>query len=378
MEALGYLTGGVAHDFNNLLMIISGQNHVLKRIVAENPRGVRAAEATETAIARGASLTRQLLTFSRRQTLEPRTIEVTPHLESLKTMLAGTMGGTRILIGSVPGTWPVKADPNELELALLNLVINARDASPSGGTVSISAENTVLSAKDTPSGIEGEFVAITVADTGSGIAPDILPRIFDPFFTTKQVNKGSGLGLSQVHGFVHQSGGTVTVESALGRGTKIALLLPRSLSSPDESAPQADDNAAADGTILLVEDNPEVADATRAMLQELGYTVETAHGAEAGLQALSARTPRLVLTDIIMPGEMDGLGLARRIREQYPDLAVILVTGYSKSNSGEIGFPLLRKPYNVTELGRAIRAALAAREAQPSNLVRLSFPPTKR
>ncbi|HEX4637595.1 MAG TPA: PAS domain S-box protein [Rhizomicrobium sp.] len=378
MEALGHLTGGVAHDFNNLLMIISGQNHTLKRLAADNPRGVRAVEGIETAIARGASLTRQLLSFSRRQALDPRAIEVGPRLESFKSMLLGTMGGLTVLTSVPPGTWPITVDPNELELALLNLVINARDAMPSGGTIAISAENATLAPKDTPAGIEGEFVAVTVSDTGTGIAPDVLPKIFDPFFTTKQVNKGSGLGLSQVHGFTHQSGGTVTIDSELGKGTSITLFLPRSITTPAQLDVETHDAPAEDGAILLVEDNPEVAEATQNMLQELGYTVETVKDSQAALHALSLRLPRLVLTDIIMPGEMDGVALARKIREQYRDLSIVLLTGYSRSNSAELGFPLLRKPFNLAELGRTIRATLAAKGSQPDNLVRLIPPHMKR
>ena len=372
MEALGHLTGGVAHDFNNLLMIISGQNQALKRLTADNPRGSRATEAIEIAIARGASLTRQLLSFSRRQTLEVRTVEIGPHLERFKSMLLGTMGGQNILISVLPGTWLIKVDPNELELSLLNLVINARDAMPSGGTIAINAENAALAPEDTPARIAGEFVAITVSDTGTGIAPDILPKIFDPFFTTKQTNKGSGLGLSQVHGFVHQSGGTVTIDSELGQGTRITLFLPRSLAAPEPELGEPDHRPGKQDAVLLVEDNPEVSEATAMMLQELGYEVQTASDSQAALQALSLHRPKLVLTDIIMPGEIDGLALARHIREQNPDLSIVLMTGYNRSNSAELGFPLLRKPFNLAELGRTVRVALAAKDEQPNNLVRLT------
>jgi PAS domain S-box-containing protein len=373
MEALGHLTGGVAHDFNNLLMIISGQNQVLKRLAADNPKGLRSAEAIEMAIGRGASLTRQLLTFSRRQTLNPKVIELEPHIQSFKTMLQGTMGGMTILSSVLPGTWPVKVDPHELELALLNLSINARDAMPNGGAITISVENMVLKHSDTSAGLDGDFVAITVSDTGTGIAPDIVPKIFDPFFTTKQNNKGSGLGLSQVHGFTHQSGGTVTIESELGRGTRIALFLPRSMESTELQEIIRDGDTAGSGRILLVEDDPEVAEATRVLLRNLGYDVTHVDNGIAALNLVFDSNFVAVLSDIIMAGELDGIALAQKIHERLPGLPIILVTGYSNRAGLDANTPVLRKPYNAAELGRALRAVIAGREAKADNLVR--FPP---
>jgi len=369
MEALGHLTGGVAHDFNNLLMIIGGQNQVLRRLTGDVPRSQRAVEAIEMAITRGAALTRQLLSFSRRQTLRPRSIDLSMQIASFKAMLTGTMGGMTVS-GDVPaGVWPVLADPNELELALLNLAINARDAMPGGGAIAISAENVTLTGTELPARLAGDFVAVTVADTGTGIAPDVLPKIFDPFFTTKQVNKGTGLGLSQVHGFVHQSGGSLAIDTRLGEGTRISLYLPRASAGAAEEEQRPDEDKNATGKVLLVEDHPEVAEASRAMLVELGYHCEIASSAEAAMEAIVRRDFDLLLADIIMPGPVDGIRLAKNIRALKPGIPVLLVSGFPK-NRDESDFPLLRKPYNLIELGRAIRTALAGQNGQ-GNVVRL-------
>ena len=373
MEALGHLTGGVAHDFNNLLMIVSGQSQVLKRAAQGNPKAVNAAEAIESAIARGASLTRQLLTFSRRQTLSAKPIDVAEQLAAFKSMLMGTMSGLTILASVPPGTWPIVADPNELELSLLNLAINARDAMPNGGSITITAENATLS-RNTSTDIEGEFVAITVADTGAGIAPDILPKIFDPFFTTKQAHNGSGLGLSQVHGFTHQSGGRVAIDSELGHGTRITLYLPRATAKP--GALRSDQDAGTDGhgVVFVIDDNPDVSAATCAMLRELGYEVAMAGDVTIALKSISEQKPALVLTDIVMPGEKDGIALARELRQAHPDLPIVLMTGYSKNMPADQEFPLMRKPCSLAEMGRIIRSAIAAKTAPPSNLIHFKPP----
>jgi len=374
MEALGHLTGGVAHDFNNLLMIISGQNHALKRLAGDNPKAIRAGEAIEAAIERGASLTRQLLTFARRQTLSPRPIDLARQIGDFKTMLMGTMADIVILTTVPPGTWPVIADPNELELSLLNLAINARDAMPKGGTIAITVENITLSPGELLQGDElaGDFVAICMSDTGAGIAPDILPRIFDPFFTTKQAQKGSGLGLSQVHGFTHQSGGKVTIDSQLGQGTRVTLYLPRAAAitaAPARNNEEGDLNGR--GLVLVVDDNPEVAEATSAMLRELGYEAVIAADAAQALEQIRAKKPLLVLTDIVMPGTSDGLALARELKTSHPDLPVVLMTGYARNTPSDDEFPLMRKPSSLAELGRVLHSAVAAKSAPPDNLIRL-------
>jgi PAS domain S-box-containing protein len=374
MEALGQLTGGVAHDFNNLLMIVSGHLHTIKKLVANDPRGTRAAEAIELAAKRGESLTRQLLTFSRRQTLNPVVIELGERIDAVRAMLASSIGGGVKLVANVmPDTWPVRIDNSEFELALINLALNCRDAMPQGGVVTITAENVTLRAEDTPQHLEGDFVALTVADTGCGIAADILPKVFDPFFTTKQRTKGTGLGLSQVHGFAHQSGGTVVVDSELGRGTRVTLYLPRAHARPDRVIADVAAESGISGAALLVEDNPDVAEVSVTLLQQLGYEVESASDAEAALEALESRSFDIVVSDIVMAGPMDGLGLARAIRQRRPNLPIILVTGYSESAAAaDSEFAVLRKPYQLVELSRAVAKVIAeTREPPPGNLVHL-------
>jgi PAS domain S-box-containing protein len=374
MEALGQLTGGVAHDFNNLLMIVGGHVQALKKLVADNPKGQRAAEAIELAAKRGATLTRQLLTFARRQTVHPTTAAVAERIEAFRTMLASTIGASVTLISEVaPDTWPINVDASEFELALVNLVLNARDAMAQGGAITLSARNVQLRATDTPAQLEGEFVALTVSDTGSGIAPDILPRVFDPFFTTKDANKGSGLGLSQVHGFAHQSDGTVTVESELGRGTSVTLYLPRAQDGQQAVARDTPLQELEGGAALLVEDNPDVAEVTRELVEQLGYSVQIAESAEKALQ-LAERAPfNIVVSDIVMAGSIDGIALAQALRKRRADLPIVLVTGYSSSAaSAEAEFTVLRKPFVLSELSRAVAKAIAeARAPQAGNIVRL-------
>jgi len=374
MEALGQLTGGVAHDFNNLLMIVTGNVSALKKKVGDDPRAARAVEAIEIAARRGETLTRQLLTFSRRQTFNPTVLHVGERVEAFKAMLASSLGGAIALVtGIAPEVWPVKLDVNEFELALVNILLNARDAMPNGGTVTISAENCTLARSDTLAGVEGEFVALRIVDTGCGIAPDVLPKVFDPFFTTKQVDKGTGLGLSQVHGFVHQSDGTVTIASELGKGTTVTLYFPRAHEQPSLEADEPRAERAGGGTVLVVEDNPDVAEVTVAMLRELGYEVDLVTNATAALEIIGRKIFDLVVSDIVMPGTMDGAELAREIRRRNPDLPVLLVTGYSQAASSAAGdFSVLRKPFGIAELSRmAARIIAEAKQPPTSNLVRL-------
>jgi signal transduction histidine kinase/CheY-like chemotaxis protein len=375
MDALGQLTGGVAHDFNNLLMIVSGHLHRLRRAMTDDPKARQSAEAIETAVRRGASLTRQLLTFSRRQPSNPTVVELGPRIDSVRSMLGSSTGATVTLSTLTdPDTWPVKVDASELDLALVNLALNARDAMPEGGTIALTSENVTLAAPDTPAGIEGNFVALRLSDTGGGIPPDILSKVFDPFFTTKTSAKGSGLGLSQVYGFAHQSGGTVTIKSELGKGTTVTLYLPRAQEeSAEQAAPDAQ-AAAAGGRVLLVEDNPEVAEATASLLEQLGYRVAQTRDAAAALEAIGAHPFDLVISDIMMPGDMDGLGLARAVRESWPDLPLMLITGYHQlAEQAGREFVLIRKPFDISDLSRATNRALnVARHGPDSNVVPLA------
>ncbi|MGH6994795.1 MAG: PAS domain S-box protein [Stellaceae bacterium] len=379
MEALGHLTGGVAHDFNNLLMIVSGHLYTLRRLLSGNAAGANAIDAIELAVRRGESLTRQLLTFARRQTLKPVSISLADHFASLATLLKSSIGGAVKLAADLPpDLWPVRIDVSEFDLALINLAVNARDAMPEGGLLRLAAVNVTLSGPDAPNGLEGDFVALTVADTGSGIAPDVLLRVFDPFFTTKGA-KGSGLGLSQAHGFAHQSGGTVTIRSAPGDGTRITLYVPRAVETPDlpHRAETPAESAALGGSVLLVEDNPAVATATAGMLQELGYEVVTKTDAQSGLDEVDRHKFDLVVSDVVMPGAMDGLALWRTLRERHPKLPVVLVTGYSEAaRAVERDMLLLRKPFRLEALGRVLAHAVAGRPPPaPSNLVHLHRAP---
>jgi len=349
LDALGQLTGGVAHDFNNLLMIINGGIHTLKKGVGDDARLQRAVATIEAAAKRGASLTGQLLTFARRQSVNPQPIDLAERIEAIRDVLyTGVGGGVTLAFNIDRGVWPVTVDISELETALVNLVINARDAMPMGGTITIAARNR------TAIGDAGNQVAISVEDTGTGIAPDVLGKIFDPFFTTKPIGKGTGLGLSQVHGFAHQAGGTVEVESELDKGTKVTVLLPRENAHPKAVVQDVVD-AGGSRTVLLVEDNPEVASVSCSLLEQLGYTVRRVSDAETALREVERDGIDLIFSDIVMPGKMDGLGLARRLKEIRPDLPILLATGYSDAAANVRGnFPILRKPYEIHELSRAI------------------------
>jgi len=350
-DALGQLTGGVAHDFNNLLMIISGSLHILKKSATSDPKLERAMSAIETATKRGAALTNQLLTFARRQSVNPQAIDFAERVGAIREVLdAGVGSSVRLAFDIHSDTWPIKADVSELETALLNLVINARDAMPDGGAVTIQARNVVLN--EPP--LAGDFVAIDVTDTGLGIPSDVLDKIFEPFFTTKPIGKGTGLGLSQVHGFAHQAGGTVKVASELGKGTTFTILLPRGMDAPVRDAAEAM-SFRGSGTVLLVEDNPDVALVSTGLLEQLGYEVRRVADAEAALREIENDAVDFVFSDIVMPGKMDGLSLAHHLRQIRPGLPILLATGYSDVAAGVRGdFPILRKPYEIHELSEAI------------------------
>jgi PAS domain S-box-containing protein len=361
MEALGQLTGGVAHDFNNLLMIVSGQAQSLMRRVG-GERNIRSLEAILTAAARGEALTRQLLTFSRRQPLAPRTIELGRTISSFREVLASSARDNIALCIDVPAdTWPVAIDITEFELALVNLVVNARDAMPDGGSVTITAENVVLAGLETDAALTGAFVALSVADTGAGIPADTVARVFEPFFTTKSQGKGTGLGLSQVYGFAHQSAGAVSLDSTVGAGTTVTLYLPRSHAAPAVvAASEPPAQALGRGeTVLVVEDNPEVKAVTVALLEQLNYRTRTVDDVRAALDLIATGTAvDLVFTDVMLTGDLDGLALARMIAEQYPRIPVVLTSGYAKALTGRHELPILRKPYQMAALAQVIRENL--------------------
>jgi CheY-like chemotaxis protein len=314
------------------------------------------------------------LTFSRRQASNPVVVALAERVDALRVILTSSVGeAAELTIAIEPAAWPVMVDPSELELALVNIVLNARDAMPSGGRIAITAENAVLSPADTPARIAGEFVALRITDTGSGIPPDVLAKVFDPFFTTKAPNKGSGLGLSQVYGFAHQSGGTVTIDTEVGRGTVITLYLPRTRETASETHAEPATETATGGAVLVVEDNPDVANVTRSMLEQLGYEVHAAANADAALAAVAERDFDLVVSDIVMAGSMDGVGLARTLRERKPGLPVLLVTGFSGAAGRALAeFTLMQKPFELADLSRtAGRMIAGAKQPAVTNVVPL-------
>jgi signal transduction histidine kinase/ActR/RegA family two-component response regulator len=372
IEAIGRLTGGVAHDFNNLLMVISGGLDMLDR-QKDPDRRRRLIEGMVQAAERGASLTRQLLAFSRRQKLKPEPLDVALQIGGMREMLERSLRGDVHVDFDFPdGLWPVEVDPGELELVVLNLAVNARDAMPNGGKIVVRGENLPSVHKD---GIAGDFVRISVTDTGTGMPPEILSRVFEPFFTTKEVGKGSGLGLAQAHGFATQSRGAIHVKSEVGQGTGVELYLPRSRRVPsNERSPiemsRVRPQKSSQGRVLLVEDDDEVAALVSEMLGQLGYKVTLAATAAAALGALAdGRSVDLVFSDIMMPGGMNGVELAREIKNRRSDIPVLLTSGFWEAAAQEAetaGVQILRKPYHIEDLAAALDAAKSDRQAASS------------
>jgi len=377
IEAMGQLTGGVAHDFNNLLQVVAS-SLVLVRMGPLDPRQRRAVDAIETAATRGESLTRQLLSFSRRQTVAPMTLDLREQLPKFLDLMRHSLRGNISVMSYVaPDLWPVHVDASELQLAVLNLGVNARDAMPDGGSLSIEARNVRLDGQAEVGGLRGDFVMLMVKDNGCGIPADILPTVFEPFVTTKEVGKGTGLGLSQVYGFAQQAGGIATIASTPGRGTAVILLLPRSSAAVARTAEEAQDAVAEPPlkpgnreTILLVEDNPQIAEATSLVIESLGFSVVHAADANAALEMLgSGMRIDLLFSDIIMPGGMTGLELAQLVRAHAPELPIVLTTGYSGSarDATAEGFTILRKPYNFSDFSEIVRRLLPANTGTPQN-----------
>jgi PAS domain S-box-containing protein len=360
MEAIGQLTGGIAHDFNNLLMIVSGQAQLMRNRIRE-PKDIRSLDAIEMAAKNGANLTQQLLTFARRQRLNPIVIDIGERLNAFRDLLVSSIGGAvRFSLEVAPGTWPVEIDLGELELSLVNIAVNARDAMPGGGTLTLRAENARLDGRGAVA-LTGDFVKLSLADSGEGISPGNMSKIFEPFFTTKEVGKGTGLGLAQVYGFARQSGGDVAVTSDPGEGTTVSLYLPRSQGTPQPIVPKTEEKPMqGKGIVLMVEDNPQVADVSVMLLEQLGFDVVRLDRPASALDVLAERTDiALVFSDIVMPGDMDGLAFADAVRRKFPHLPVLLATGYSSAaERATPHFPILRKPYDLDTLGAAVRKAL--------------------
>jgi signal transduction histidine kinase len=357
MEAVGQLTGGVAHDFNNLLTVVLGNIDMLGRKNEDEARRARRIDAIRQATERGRDLTRQLLAFSRRQHLSPVSLDLNALIADFAPLLRQAVGEA-VTLDVVLGEGPLCAhvDPTQLETALLNLAVNSRDAMPSGGVL------TIATRLERSAG--GDRVVIEVVDTGVGMSPDIRERVFEPFFTTKEVGKGSGLGLSQVYGFVRQSEGEVQLDSTPGQGTRFQLRLPAT-DAPAEVVAAEERPAEVQGGdehVLLVEDDPSVLALTLDMLAGLGYRATTAANAHEALDILRSDLPIQVLfSDIVMPGGISGVELARAAREVRPGLPVLLTSGFIGEGAvfETAEFPLLDKPYETAALAGKLRAVLA-------------------
>ena len=370
MEAIGQLTGGIAHDFNNLLAIVLGNLELLLEAPSLSDDTRELATEAKNASERGAELVRRLLAFARKQQLEPRPIGLNERFTEIAQLLQRTLGeAVQIQIRGAEDLWPALADPTQVDDAIVNLAINARDAMPDGGTLTIETANVILDQDYADQHLDvtsGEYVLLAVSDTGIGMTPAIAARALEPFFTTKPAGKGTGLGLSQVYGFVKQSGGHVSIYSDPGHGTTVKLYLPRSRSGSDSAMTDREGSAAAlRGTesILVVEDNPDVRKLVRRQLTELGYRVQEASNGPQALRLL--RSPvvfDLIFTDIVMPEGMTGYELARLARERRPEQKILFTSGYTalgaaQHDEGAAG-TLLSKPYRKRDLAYCIRVAL--------------------
>ncbi len=357
LQALGELAGGIAHDFNNLMTVIRGSADFLLRqpgmSVEKRNRYLHIVLETSE---RATSLTSQLLAFARRQPLEPEVIDLSVRLDALGEMLQRTLGSQYALeLDLSPALWPVEIDPTGLETALLNAVLNARDAMPGGGTIRLITQNVPRP--------EGDMVRLSISDTGEGISPEQLERVFEPFYTTKPTGKGTGLGLSQIHGFALQSEGAATIESEVGRGTTVHILLPRTTKPVQDAASVPGDIAIPAGLrVLLVEDGDHVRYFARQLLQDLGCQVVEAPDAGEALRLLEEHPVDIIFSDIVMPG-MNGLELAQRVREAGGTMPVLLASGYSSKQfipADQREFPILRKPYKLETLAAAINQLVTA------------------
>jgi PAS domain S-box-containing protein len=377
LQAVGQLTGGIAHDFNNLLQVVSGGAQMLKSPRLTEERRSLIIDGLVQAAQNAKELTGRLLAFARRQPLKPETFDLNARLRTMVDPLRHTLGPrVELVMDLAEDLWPVRIDPSQLEVALLNLAVNARDAFEGCGTFTVITRNTMLGAAQEGMSAS-EYVDLMVRDDGPGMAPAVLSRVFEPFFTTKGPNRGTGLGLAQVHGFAKQSGGDVLLESAPGQGTTVILHLPKANTLPDEPHPSPREGPPADlpalmqraagKTVLVVEDNDDVADFACSMLHELGYGTARSANAKEALSLLTTNDTQFdaLFSDIMMPG-MSGLELAAVVRARYPRIAVLLASGYSDalgSWEGERPAEVLGKPYQLLELGAALEQSLATRSS---------------
>jgi signal transduction histidine kinase/ActR/RegA family two-component response regulator len=370
LEALGRLTGGIAHDFNNVLQTMTTSLQTALRMAPDNMRELLL--RCQRAVGRGTDLARQLMVFGRVQEVRSQTIASSERLHETVPMLRGALpSNIELQVEIEPHLWPVTVDPAQLELALLNFVINARDAMPSGGTITLRARNRTLPSADAD-GMSGDVVGIEVSDTGEGMSEAVMAHAMEPFYTTKRVGKGSGMGLPQAYGFARQSGGSLRLESAVGQGTTVTLLLPRTAAQP--SARPADNPQTAaraaqgSGRVLLVEDDDLVRDTVSAALRTAGFDVDDADtGDEAWRRIEAGEAYDAVLTDVVMPGALSGLDLARLLRERYPRIGVVVATGYSDRSVHVPGVRTLPKPYDVEQAVDELNAALQSTQPRGSS-----------
>lgn len=393
MEAVGRLTGGIAHDFNNLLAVIVGNMQLLARSLRESPRLLRQADTAMKAAMRGGELTRRLLAFARQQVLEPRVVDLNTLIGGMYEWLRRSLTGDIEIRRSLDSqAWAAKADPGQLENAVLNLVINARDALPNGGVITITTRNTTIGADALPAELNraaelnqgeetlppGEYAVLEVSDNGTGMSAETLKRVFEPFFTTKDVGKGSGLGLAMVYGFVRQSGGHVTMDSSLGVGTVARLFFPRTHRDigagiegdiePAGREPGASELPHGGETLLVVEDNAEVRSTAVDILGSLGYRLlEASNGFQALEQFMHHPEIALVFSDVMLPGGLPGTTLVNKLRERRPGLKVLMTSAFSEStilNRGILdgSIEVLSKPYQLEDLARRVRAILDEKE----------------
>jgi signal transduction histidine kinase/CheY-like chemotaxis protein len=362
MEAIGQLTGGVAHDFNNLLMAISGGLNMLER-QPDPERLKKLKEGMRQAVDRGAGLTKQLLSFSRTKALDAEVVCVTKQIDGMRELLDRSLGGSiEVRTNFAPDAWPVRIDAGEFELVVLNLCVNARDAMPNGGAITIAVQNLPEYKADK---LSGDFIAVTVRDTGTGMSAETIAHAFEPFFTTKDIGKGSGLGLAQAYGFARSSGGTLKIHSELGCGTTIEMLLPRSTSAPQiaplpalQPAPRSARERLS-GRALLVEDDDEVAEVAGEMLAEIGFHVSRVASAQSALELLAGgQTFAMIVSDIMMPGGMNGIQFAEQVRKRFQNMPLLLTSGHAAAFSDQaaaLKVRLLAKPFSIDELEDSAR-----------------------
>jgi CheY-like chemotaxis protein len=364
LQAVGLLAGGVAHHFNNLLTVVLGNLELARRRIGEDEPVARLLTSARRGAERGAEVTRQLLSFSRQQMLAPRVLDPAAWLGELAPLLSSTLRGDILVETDVPlGLDAIEVDASQLELAILNLAVNARDAMPDGGTLRITAANRHV--EDERLGLAGDYVVIEMADTGRGVPAEVLPRVFEPFFTTKPVGVGAGLGLSQVHGFIHQSGGAVEMESPPGQGAVVRIYLPAaSRAAASDAAMQADPPCQPGSErVLVVDDDADVAELACDLLESLGYSVTLTYRARTALDMITGGEPiDLLFSDVVMPGGMSGVELAEEVHRRFPRLPVLLTTGYSQAadDMDSRGLAFITKPYTTEQLSTKVRQVLSS------------------